>query len=122
LYLAENAVVPPTLPNSKVEFRNKVIHQGHIPSEEAATGFGQAVVDMVQPMLGEMQERYGAAIFGIVAEHMRRAFNDAEADGKIGTMSYPMVYDLNPADDAEPKNLAIEVARRRSIRAFEARR
>src|SRR5579859_5545465 len=40
---------PPCLlnPNKEIEFRNRVIHKGYVPSDEEATSFGDAVMILI---------------------------------------------------------------------------
>ncbi|AXB75913.1 hypothetical protein [Novosphingobium sp. P6W] len=62
LYQLENKVVSPVLSPKHVSFRNRVIHEGYFPTVDEAVDFGQAVVDLIQPLLNTMMPRYTHAI------------------------------------------------------------
>lgn len=62
LHTAEFLAPPDMLANKMVQFRNSVIHQGRIPTKGEAVQFGQAVLDVIRPVIMRAQERYADAI------------------------------------------------------------
>lgn len=58
LYTKEFEELPRLLSNSKVEFRNAVVHKGRIPSSEEAIGYGQEVMDVIRATLKRLKERW----------------------------------------------------------------
>lgn len=63
-YLQQFNRPPSVIENKKVEFRNNVIHKGQIPTKEEALGYGQSVLDIIQPQLSELREVAIEAIHG----------------------------------------------------------
>lgn len=61
-YLMETGRAPSLLPNLQVSFRNKVIHKGHIPSQVNAIAFGQAVLNVINPIVKDLKENYAEQI------------------------------------------------------------
>jgi hypothetical protein len=62
LHSAEFLSPPELLPNKMIHFRNNVTHQGLIPTRAEAVQFGQAVLDVIRPVLIRTQERCAAEI------------------------------------------------------------
>lgn len=50
---------PPTLlnPNTHVQLRNKVVHQGYVPDPKEALGFGETVLELLDGFLNDLRER-----------------------------------------------------------------
>lgn len=63
---------PTLLHKLKTEFRNKVIHKGLIPSKEDALDFGQAVLDVIRPILNQMRPVFGKGIQAVVDDNLRK--------------------------------------------------
>ena len=51
---------PQLLSTTKTEFRNDVIHKGRIPSRDEAINYGQAVLDVIRPILKQVRKKYPA--------------------------------------------------------------
>ena len=118
-YLQEIGKVPPMLAEGQVAFRNKIVHQGYIPSESEALSFGQDVIDVVHEVLRIMSGRYRKAMQVMTFNHSKEASSRRVDDGVVvGYMSHPMVYKLYPEDGEEPKNLSDELVRRRISREW----
>lgn len=122
-FTMENSRKPQLLPqksanSGSVEFRNKVVHKGYIPSEIEAVQFGQAVIDLVESITQAMRATYGAAMDRIVLKHqMEVGTRLKEADHqRHSCMFWPMVYRLIPTH-REHMNLADELEARRKQRA-----
>jgi len=71
LYLSEFEKAPNLLSNSKVAFRNDVIHRGKIPTRQEALAFGQAVLELVRSSLGELNYRCSQGIKKAVFQHLK---------------------------------------------------
>lgn len=48
LYVLEFGSQPPLLPNSQIELRNKITHQGYFPSKEESLDYGAAVLESIR--------------------------------------------------------------------------
>lgn len=61
-YFFFNEELPPLLSQSQIEFRNRVIHQGKIPSQQEATKFGNGIFSVIRPVLAELREKSRQAL------------------------------------------------------------
>lgn len=118
LYLMANKVPPPVLASDQLKFRNRVVHQGYLPTEEQAVEFGQAVVNLIQPLLNSMIERYTDVIEAFTIDHMTRAAATPmpPAPGVYSRVFYEFIlrFDTEAEDwNPPPANIAEELALRR---------
>lgn len=116
LYLQETGNLPPVLAEDQIAFRNRVIHQGQIPSEAEAVAFGQAVIDVVHAVLVVMAKRYRKAVEDLIFNHSAAAASLAKARDGVGYMSHNMIYVLHLKGGESPKHLEDEIKNRRSAR------
>ena len=73
-YLLENGVAPKLLKEDTwVRFRNNVIHKGYFPTAKETIAFGQAVADLVAPLLDLLKsEHYADALTASTGDHLRQ--------------------------------------------------
>lgn len=117
LYLLENRSVPPQLPRKFVELRNKVVHQGLLPTEDEAIAFGQAVVDLVQPVLNAMMPRYTKEIEAFTIQHLEKAETSRNPERYKPRVFFEFILQFDTeADnwDPAPADLLAELAVRRA--------
>ncbi len=117
LYQVENNCVPPLLAQKHVAFRNKVIHQGYLPTEEDAVGFAQAIIDLVQPLLNAMMPRYTKTIEAHCIEHLEKASARTKVGGTQHHVFFEFVlkFDTEADDwDLPPANMHDELRLRRA--------
>lgn len=116
LYHIENEAPPPLLASKYVTFRNRVIHQGVVPSEKEAIDFAQAVVDLVQPFLNNMMPRYTKEIERVASLHASKASSTGRdnLNRPIVFFEFILKFDTE-ADDWNPASVDIgsELATRR---------
>ncbi|MCC4256992.1 hypothetical protein [Sphingobium lactosutens] len=99
LYASEMKTAAPVLDQKMVTFRNGVIHKGQIPTFDEALGFAQAVVDIVQPMLSLMSDRYHEPVGLLIDWHLLSAVKSVEELHKArSTLYYPMIYVMEHGD------------------------
>lgn len=79
------------------EFRNRVIHQGYIPSTLEALAFGDLVYQWMYRLIGELKKNCAEAMSKATFQHLRRA-GDASSVGPVATMSIPTLISLVRAD------------------------
>jgi hypothetical protein len=121
LYQLDNKAVAPLLSQKQVGFRNRVVHQGYIPTKDEAIDFAQAVVDLAQPLLNAMIPRYTASIEALV---MARAAGTSLKNGVQSLVFYDFVLRFDTeAEDWNPPaaNIRRELAARRAD-ALDSRR
>lgn len=70
LHLIETNSAPALMPRKHVEFRNKVIHQGRIPTREEAIGYGQAVIDLLAPTLEDLITKYTDPLNAVIFRNL----------------------------------------------------
>ena len=71
LYTIEKDKDPPLLHNKKIEFRNEVIHKGKIPSKENAISYGEAVLNVISPVLHDLKTNENDHVMTVVSRHNR---------------------------------------------------
>ncbi len=95
---------PILLSNSNVKFRNSVIHKGNIPSKTEALRYGQAILDMINPVLSKLKKEYSDGVQKTILAHIMNARKPAE-DHPIGTMSMSTIISVSRIQDEELRNL-----------------
>lgn len=96
---------PPTLlSNSKIKFRNSVIHKGVIPSKQEAIQFGEAIMDLINPVLSRLIEEYSEEVQQATFNHL---INSRKPDEQqpTGTMSMPTIISLTRSKEEGSKPL-----------------
>jgi hypothetical protein len=73
LYVARRGKVPPMLPTNQIEFRNRVIHKGYIPSAAHVRQFAAAVSAVMVPLVEEMKADRGDQMHGLQVREIRKA-------------------------------------------------
>lgn len=104
LYTNDFGKNPPILNNADSRFRNDVIHNGKIPSRQEALKYGQTVLDLIQPMLLEVKEKYPKGVSQTVTEHIKKSIQGVE--GRRSTITIPTIVSIN----REPRDESIEQA------------
>ncbi|WP_313449883.1 hypothetical protein [Pseudescherichia sp.] len=82
IHLLETGSKPTLLKSKLINFRNEVIHKGKIPSRDEAVEYGQAVLDVIQPLIKKLRENHSKAIATAIAHHVfstRHPYDDALA-------------------------------------------
>ena len=98
LYLQDNKTAPKLLHNKRVEFRNAVIHKGKIPSKDEAIEYGQAILDLVRPMIRMIKENYESELNIMVSKHIHSKRTEDELGLMIATANLPTVLNLHQDD------------------------
>ena len=101
LWLSHFGTIPALLPTDKTTFRNKVIHQGLIPSREEAVSYGQVVLLLIRDQFGRLLEDYGNETLEIEQEDYDKVCEPFEEVYKIdgGSILHSAnVGDMRPFD------------------------
>jgi hypothetical protein len=93
LYLYETGCHPAMLSNQRVKFRNAIIHQGKFPSRDEALEYGQAVLDLIDPVLGQL-ESCKEQVLTIISRQRQEATELAAKLGKGPAKPSAMVTTL----------------------------
>lgn len=89
---------PALLNNTQVSFRNEVIHKGKIPSEREALEYGQAVLDLIRPILTSIKEKYPKAFENAIFYHLKGCREACKNIGPVATMSIPTIVSLSATE------------------------
>ena len=107
-YIASYLIVfksPPTpLSNSNVKFRNSVIHKGVIPSKKEAIQFGQAIMNIINPVLSRLIDKYPEEIHQAIFSHLVNSRKRDEQQPTT-TMSVPTIISLARGKEEKLKPL-----------------
>jgi len=110
VYLLENKCSPDFLEEEWFSFRNKVIHQGYIPSIEKVMAYGERIFKLIKGLLSELKATSQEAI-GLRAMEMNR---QARVVHHIPTMICH-TYPLNEGPQSFKEGLAhLQEIRRRA--------
>ncbi len=95
LYLVEFDEPPKLLSNTKnVKFRNDVIHKGKIPTRREALDYGQAVLDIIYPILQEVKSKYPKGVQETVFHHLKECRKSEDDKHPMSTLSIQTIINL----------------------------
>ncbi len=87
-YLLENATLPKLLKDDdQVKFRNEVVHAGKIPSKQEALDFGQAVLEIIAPVLCQLNEGEKDPVQKAVGRHIHKTMDQIKGKPNLCFMS-----------------------------------
>ncbi len=97
IYLAEFGVPPTLLSRSKMDFRDEVVHQGKIPSREEALKYGQAILDVVRPILKQISIKFPKGVQQTVFQHLHDCRSSTDDACPVSTMGISTILSLSVA-------------------------
>ncbi|MDW1752421.1 hypothetical protein R7D64_05855 [Vibrio sp. Vb2535] len=103
LHLLETGCKPVLLNNNKIKFRNDVIHKGKIPNKEQAIEYGQAILNVIRPLLLMLNQKYSETVSTATTQHLDQARNPSVQDSPASTMWIPTILGL--ANDKPSDNI-----------------
>jgi hypothetical protein len=86
LWLKEFGTAAPLLTDDQYGFRNKVVHDGKIPTRGEATEYGNTVLHIIRAAKKQLKQRFGQRIYERPRENMER-FDALTANGEKLRMS-----------------------------------
>jgi hypothetical protein len=104
-YLLEYGKSPILIDDKKVAFRNKVIHEGKIPTRQEAINYGQSVLDFIRPILGELKENYSKSIRQTIFQHVKKCRDLGGRDIPHSSLAIKTIISLSVEDqgyDTQP--------------------
>jgi hypothetical protein len=78
-YLQSFKQTPDILTRKEREFRNEVVHKGEIPTRQKTINFGQRVLEIIQPAIWKIRDRFPKGIFLLTTEHQSKFYRDQAA-------------------------------------------
>lgn len=116
-HLMAEGQAPTLLSNPQTKFRNDVIHNGYIPNAAEAVSFGQAVIDLCEPVLARLKTAHADVLQETALEQVRRIHAELGKDDKgATTISLGTPLSLTKAMTEPPTDLAASIARESSYR------
>lgn len=110
LYVSEFGSPPTLLENPNIQFRNDVVHKGTIPSRSEAMAYGQAVLDVIWPILSQTRKTLADGVQQTVLQHLIRSRTSAEEGLAVATMCIPTIVTLTVAEGHETRSLEKAIA------------
>ena len=108
MYLEQFGKKPDLLSNSKIQFRNEVIHKGKIPKKEQALGYGQAVLDIVRPLLILLKSDFSESVHQTVHNHLMNCRQDSDNKQPVSTMAISTIISISNGEPSHDKQTLIE--------------
>ncbi len=110
LHLQEFGNKPLLLSNSKANFRNKVIHKGKILTRDEAVNYGQAILEVIRPLLSTLKQNYSKAVHQATIFHLGETRTSSDEDRSVSTMCIPTIISLSSGDhDHDKRDLEIAI-------------
>lgn len=92
LYLREYGKAAPLLPQAQIEFRNKVIHKGYLPTHSEAVTYGDAVLQQLAALYKELYNSRYAGVSKLDGIELGRAASRAADLKNVSTVSIGTVF------------------------------
>jgi len=74
VYVLEHKMPPPTMPDDMVKLRNKVVHRGRIPNREEAEKYGQAVFNIIKPVLAHLKLEENEHLQSVISVRLNQVY------------------------------------------------
>jgi hypothetical protein len=94
IYFTEFGMPPTLLSRNKMDFRDEVIHQGRMPERQEALDYGQAVLDIVRPILKQVKEKFPNGVQKTVLQHLKECCGSKNETYPISTMCVRTILSL----------------------------
>lgn len=98
LHLLEVGGKPELLNQKNIEFRNAVIHKGKIPSKEEAVVYGQAVLNVIQPLLISLRVNYEDSTDQLVSRNLRESRGTEDQGMRVVSINKSLILSLDITD------------------------
>ncbi|WP_052676076.1 hypothetical protein [Paenibacillus sp. IHBB 10380] len=87
LYLSELGKVPPLIENSRIKFRNDVIHKGKFASYDEASNYGETVFNYIKLIALTLKDKYGDEVLRVYDKNISDYVATKDANDKELTVS-----------------------------------
>lgn len=98
LHLLENGCKPVLLNQKNTEFRNAVIHKGKIPSKEEAILYGQAVLNVIRPLLISLRVNYEHSTDELIGRNLRESRGTEDQGMRVVSRTKSLILSLDITD------------------------
>ncbi len=97
LYLQEFGTPPKLLSENNSKFRNEVVHKGKIPTRQEALDYGQAVLDVIRPILKAVKANYHKGVQKTVVNNLIKSRSEVDKY-TVSTLSMCTIISLSTAE------------------------
>ncbi len=118
LYLLENNKVINFDIQKYTEFRNKVIHQGYIPSTQEVIDVAEQMLAFMRDVLDELQAEDQEIVHEMFFQEATKVAVSNTNNAKIATAAIPTILGLHIAQESRPKTFADALAGLRRWRPY----
>lgn len=108
MHLQETGSKPTLLSQNKIKFRNNVIHKGKLPNKEEAIEYGQAVLDVIHPLLKKLKEDYSDAVGTATFKHLINTKNPSDEGLVVTTSCISTILSLSNSEPTHNKIILSE--------------
>lgn len=103
IYLSEFGTPPTVLCRKRVDFRDEVIHQGKIPTRQEAITYGQAILDVVRPILKQIKGKCPDGVQKTVVQHLTECQSGKQEQCQASTLGVSTILSLSVCDPNHDK-------------------
>ena len=91
---------PDLLHQNQIKLRNDVIHKGKIPTRDEAVAYGEAVLNVIRPILNRVKNDFPEGVQSTIFNHLmdRRKVDEGQ---QVSTMSIATIISLSNGEDKE---------------------
>ncbi|MGX9762082.1 hypothetical protein [Pseudomonas shahriarae] len=107
LYTQTFGSPPEALKPNRVKFRNEVIHKGKIPTRQEATEYGQAVLDLIRPIMKLCKSQFSSGVDATVRNHVIKN-GQLSASEQLTFMTIPTIINVSSDQEAMRNGTLIE--------------
>lgn len=119
LYIREYYTPAPMLPQKVTEFRNKVIHQGYIPTRAEAAIYGDQVLQHMAKLYKELYKSRYEGLSKLEGIELGRAASRAPDPKNVSTMSVATVFSEAASDAGTTLEKALGRLKSRMARIYQ---
>lgn len=91
----------------RIEFRNKVIHKGYIPSSKEAIDYGQYVMSFIQDTLKELNKMNGEYLQQAMNIHLTKNGDKFPDNVRLANASMPTILSLRSVSSEDYGNVSL---------------
>jgi len=102
LYVLEEGKSPPCLSQRSIAFRNRVIHEGLIPTRDEAIGYGQGVLDVITPVMNALVLQKKDTLQNNLFRNLSAAYENSPSESQFSsTAKWPTLMDWSRTEGQE---------------------
>lgn len=100
MYCRAFSDAPELLDQKQIKLRNDVIHKGKIPTKDEAIAYGEAVLNVIRPILKRVKKDFPEGVQSTILNHLMES-RKADEGQQVGTMTIATIISLTSGEDKE---------------------